>query len=167
MSVTPGYTPEELTPEELTTLAGAVMLSGMAVSMVDAGVVSTAIEANALAQEVAGAAKRYPTNSVIQSLFSEEAVKQAKEQHLKIEVKPEEMQPETAVDTAIGKINAALAILDAKATPDEALEYKEFIYACAERVANAAGSGLFGAGGPKVSAKEAVALEQLKVALGV
>lgn len=161
MSTTTDYT-----PEELTILAGAVMLSGMAVSMVDVGVVSTAIEANALAQEVAGAAQRYPQNPVIQSLFSQAGIQQAKEQHLQIEVKPEEMQPETAVETAITKINAALSILDAKATPDEAREYKEFIYACADRVANAAGSGLFGAG-PKVSAKEAMALEQLKVTLGV
>jgi len=156
----------DYTPEELTILAGAVMLSGMAVSMVDVGVVSTAIEANALAQEVAGAAQRYPTNSVIQSLFSPEGIKQAKDQHLQIEVKPEEMQPETAVETAVAKINDALAILEAKATPDEMREYKEFIYTCADRVANAAGSGLFGAG-QKVSAKEAMALEQLKVALGV
>lgn len=161
MSTTTDYT-----PEELTILAGAVMLSGMAVSMVDVGVVSTAIEANALAQEVAGAAQRYPTNSIIQSLFSEEGIKQAKEQHLQIEVKPEEMQPETAVETAIAKIATALTILDAKATPDEAHEYKEFIYVCADRVAHAAGSGLFGAG-PKVSDKEAVALEQLKVVLGL
>lgn len=155
----------DYTPEELTTLAAAVMLSGMAVSMVDVGVVSTAIEANALAQEVAGAAERYPANPVIQSLFSKEATQQAKQQGLKIEVKPEDMRPETAVDTAIDKINAALAILNAKATPEQAQEYKAFIYACADRVANAAGSGLFGAGNPKVSPPEAVALEKLKIAL--
>jgi hypothetical protein len=155
------------TPEELTTLAGAVMLGGMAVSMVDVGVVSTAIEANAMAREVAGAAQRYPHNAVIQSLFSQEAMQQAKQQELKIEVKPEEMQPDTAVETAIEKINQALAILTVKATPEEALEYKEFIYACADRVANAAGSGLFGAGHPKVSEQEAIALEKLKVALGL
>lgn len=158
-------TTADYTPEELTALAGAVMLSGMAVSMVDAGVVSTAIEANVLAQEVAGAAQRYPANPVIQSLFSQEAVEQAKHQGLKIEVTPEEMQPETAVDTAIDKINAALAILEDRATPDQAEEYKEFIYTCADRVANAAGSGLFGAGNPKVSPKEAVALEKIKAAL--
>lgn len=155
----------DYTPEELATLAGAVMLSGMAVSMVDVGVVSTAIEANALAQEVAGAAQRYPDNAVIQSLFSPEAVQQAKRQDLKIEVTSEEMQPETAVDTAIGEIEAALAILHAKAVPEQVRQYKEFIYACADRVANAAGSGLFGAGNPKVSPQEAVALEKLKAAL--
>jgi hypothetical protein len=145
MSTTADYT-----PEELTTLAAAVMLSGMAVSMVDVGVVSTAIEANAMAQEVAGAAKKYPHN----------------EQGLKIEVRPEEMKPETAVNTAVDRINAAITILSAKATPDEIQEYKEFIYACADRVANAAGSGLFG-GGEKVSSQEAAALDRLKVALAL
>ncbi|WAL61454.1 hypothetical protein [Thermocoleostomius sinensis] len=159
MSTTTDYT-----PEELTTLAAAVMLSGMAVSMVDVGVVSTAIEANAMAQEVAGAAKRYPDNAVIQALFSEDAARRAKDQGLKIEVRPEEMKPETAVNTAIDRINAALTILNTKATPEEIQEYKEFIYACADRVANAAGSGLFGAG-EKVSPQEAAALDQLRVAL--
>lgn len=155
------------TPAELNTLAGAVMVSGMAVSMVDVGIVSTAIEATALAKEVAGAAKKYPTNSIIQALFSEESVKQARETGtLKMDVKAEEMKPEIAVDTAIAKINDALTILNQKATPEEIREYKEFIYSGAEHVANAAGSGLFGSGA-KVSATEAAALDKLKAALGL
>lgn len=156
------------TPDELHKLASAVMLSGMAVSMVDVGVVSTAIEANAMAQEVAGAAKKYPNNSVIQSLFSEEAVKQARENGtFRVQIKAEDMKPETAVDTAITKINEALAVLQAKATPEEAREYKEFVYACAERVANAAGGGLFGSGQPRVSDREAAALNRIKAALSL
>lgn len=161
-------TTESFTPEELKALAGSVMLSGMAVSMVDMGVVSTAIEANAMAQEIAGATRKYPTNSIIQALFSEESVKQARAQgNLKLEVKPEEMQPDTAVDTAIAKINEALVILNQKATPEETQEFKEFVYGAADRVANAAGSGLFGAGNPKVSDKETAALAKLKAALGL
>jgi hypothetical protein len=155
------------TPDELKTLASAVMISGMAISMVDVGIVSTAIEATALGQEVASAAKKYPTNSIIQSLFSEEAVKQGKEAGtLKIEVKPEEMKPEVAVDTAIAKVNAAMEILNGKATPEEIQQFKEFIYNSAEHVANAAGSGIFGTGS-KVSATEAAALTKLKAALGL
>ncbi|PSB20238.1 hypothetical protein C7B61_16385 [filamentous cyanobacterium CCP1] len=161
-------TAESFTPEELKTLAGSVMLSGMAVSMVDMGVVSTAIEANAMAQEVAGATQKYPSNAVIQALFSEEAVKQARSNGtMKLDVKPEEMQPNLAVDTAVTKINEALVILNQKATPEETQEFKEFIYSAADRVANAAGNGLFGSGGSKVSDKEAAALAKLKAALGL
>lgn len=156
------------TPEELSKLAGAVMISGMAVSMVDVGIVSTAIEASAMAKEVAGAAKTFPTNSIIQSLFSDEAVKQLKEQGgIKVDIKPEDLKPETAVDTAIAQITAALAILDGKATPEEISEYKSFIYSAADSVANAAGSGLFGTGSPKVSPTEAAALAKLKASLGL
>lgn len=154
------------TTEELAKLAGAVMVTGMAVSVVDIGVVSTAIEAAAMAREVSGAATRYPNNSIIQALFSEEAAKKAQaEGNVKLEVKPEEMKPDSAVATAITKINDALAVLTAKATPEEIQEYKEFIYSCADRVANAAGSGLFGTGSQKVSDKEAGALAQIKATL--
>jgi hypothetical protein len=46
-------------------------------------------------------------------------------------------------------------------------EFKQFIYACAEAVANAAGSGLFGSGSEKVSTEEAAALAKIKAALSL
>jgi hypothetical protein len=154
------------TPDELSKVAGAVMVSGIAVAMVDVGIVSSAIEATALAKEVAGAATQYPNNAVIQALFSEDAAKALQANPAsRVEVKPEEMMPETAVDTAIAKITEALTLLNAKATADEVREYKDFLYACCDRVANAAGSGLFGSGNPKVSDKEAAALVKIKAAL--
>lgn len=161
-------TTSEYTPDELKTLGSAVMLTGMAVSVVDVGIVSTAIEATALANEIAGAAKKYPTNSVIQALFSEDAAKHGEtKQALKLDVKSEDMRPETAVNTAIAAINDALTLLTQKATPEEIPQFKEFIYSCAEHVANAAGSGLFGTGSPKVSDKEAAALIAIKAALSL
>jgi hypothetical protein len=154
------------TPDELSKVAGAVMVSGIAVAMVDAGIVSSAIEAVALGKEVAGAATKYPNNAVIQALFSEEAAKALQANPAsRVEVKPAEMMPDTAVDTAIAKIAEALTLLNAKATADEVREYKEFLYACCDRVANAAGSGLFGSGNPKVNDTEAVALAKIKAAL--
>lgn len=157
------------TTEELSHLANAVMVTGMAVSVVEAGVVSTAIEATALVKEIAGAAAKYPANEVIQSLFSEGALKQAKDSGgLKFDVKPDDLKPEAAVDTAIAHINRALAVLTEKGVSDAEIQtYKTFIYTCAERVASAAGSGLFGSGSPKVSDSEAIALTKLKAALGV
>lgn len=155
------------TSDELATIARAVMITGMAVAMVDAGIISTAIEATALAKELAGAAETYPTNKIIQTLFSEEALKQAKENPpAKVEIDASDLQPDTAIDTAIEKINEALAILNGKATPEDIQQYKEFLYSCAETVANAAGSGLFGTGA-KVSDREAVALIKLKETLGL
>jgi hypothetical protein len=159
---------DNYTSDELATVAGAVTITGMAVALVDAGIVSTAIEATALAREIAGAAKKYPGNSIIQTLFSEEAVKKAKDNPpAKVEIEAKDLQPDTAVDTAIGKINDALAVLNGKATPEDIQQYKEFIYSGAEAVAEAAGSGIFGTGSPKVSGREAAALSKIKETLGL
>jgi hypothetical protein len=158
----------EYTSDDLAKIASAVMISGMAISMVDMGIVSTAIEATAMAKEIAGAAKKYPNNSIIQELFSEEAIAKAKANPpAKVEIKPEDLKPDTAVDTAIGKIREALAVLAGKATPEEISEYKAFIYACGETVAKAAGEGLFGTGATKISPTEAAALAKLKAELGI
>ncbi len=155
------------TSEELAKISGAVTIAGMAIAVVDAGIISTVIEAAALAKEVAGVAVKYPNNTVIKAIFSPEALKEFKENpKLRMEIKPEELQPDVAAATAVTKINEAIAVLNGKATADEIKEYKDFIYACCDRVANAAGSGLFGSGDPKVSSKEAAALAQIKAALG-
>jgi hypothetical protein len=154
------------TPEELAKISGAVTIAGMAIAVVDAGIISTVIEASAMAQEVMGAATKYPANAVIQAVFSPEAAKEFKENpKLRMEIKAEDLQPDVAVTTAITKINEAMTVLNGKATANEIQEYKDFIYACCDRVANAAGSGLFGSGDPKVSTKEAAALAQIKAAL--
>jgi hypothetical protein len=149
------------TPEESTAVLKAVTLSGMAIAMSDLGIVSTAIEATALAQEVAGAAKKYPSNSIIQTVFSDESLK-----HLHLDP-PKDATPDNILNTAIAAIDAAIAVLTPKATPEELAEYKLFIYTAAEHVANAAGSGLFGSGSPKVSDKEMAALTKLKASLGL
>lgn len=153
--------------EDLTKIAGAVTLTGAAIAMTDFGIVSTAIEAVALAKEIGSAAQKYPNNSVIQALFSREALEKIKSEHpAKLEVKAEDMQPGKAIETAIAKINEAIAVMQGKATEEEIQEYKTFVYDCANQVANAAGSGLFGSG-TKVSESEAAALKQLQAALGL
>jgi hypothetical protein len=154
------------TIEELTKISGAVTISGMAVAVVEAGIISTAIEASAMAKEVTSAATKYPNNTVIQAILSGDAIKQLQENpSARMTIKPEELQPDVAVNTATSKIQEAMVILEGKATATEIQEYKDFLYNCCDRVANAAGSGLFGSGDPKVSNKEAAALAQIKAAL--
>ncbi|NJK37784.1 MAG: hypothetical protein HC835_05270 [Oscillatoriales cyanobacterium RM2_1_1] len=140
------------------------MMTGMAVAMVDMGIVSVAIEAAALSKQIAGVAQKYPDNSVIQSVFSMEAIKSGTVKMQKPEVKPEDIKSGVLVDQAIDSINNALQILDGKATPGEIQQYKEFVYSCGEAVANAAGSGMFGSG-TKVTEGEKVALEKFKTAI--
>lgn len=156
----------DFTPEELKAVASVPMLAGLTVSMVDLGLISTIPEIAALSKEIAGAAKKYPDNSIIQTIFSETAIKNGTTKLDKPEIKAEEVESGALVDRAIEAIHTALNLLQNRATPEEITEYKDFIYTCAEAVAKAAGSGLFGTG-VKVSDKEAAALEKLKATLAV
>ncbi|HEY8447761.1 MAG TPA: hypothetical protein VIL01_11715 [Thermomicrobiales bacterium] len=59
-------------------------------------------------------------------------------------------------------------ILAAKAEPDEAEEFKRWLYSTAERIASAASTGGFlGIGGQRISDAEADFLAQLAEALGI
>ena len=155
------------TPEDLSKIAEAPMIIGMAVAMADMGIVSTAIEAAAMSKEVAGAAAKYPNNSIIQAVFSEAAIKSGSVKMEKPDIKPEDVQSGAVVDKALATVDAAVAAIGDKATPAEVTEFKQFLYACADAVANAAGSGLFGSGSPKVSDTEAAALAKIKTAFGI
>lgn len=150
------------TVEESAKVIQAVMISGLAVAVADMGIVSTAIEAAALTKEVMGAAQKYPDNSIIQSVFSNESIKQNTSAS-----PPEGLTPDNAAEIAVNAINDAIAVISQKATSDEVSQFKQFIYACSEAVANAAGEGLFGSGAVKVSAKEAATLAKIKVALAI
>lgn len=155
------------TSEELSQIAEAPMIIGMAVAMADMGIVSTAIEAAAMSKEIAGAAAKYPTNSIIQSVFSETALKSGNVKMEKPDIKPEDVKSGAVVDKALATVDAAVAAIGDKATPAEITEFKQFVYACADAVANAAGSGLFGSGNPKVSGTEAAALAKIKAAFAL
>jgi hypothetical protein len=155
------------TSEELSAIAQAPMAIGMAVAMADMGIISTAIEAVALTKEIVGAAKKYPTNSIVQAAFSETALTSKQIDRKKMDVQAEDVKSGVVVTKAIATVDFALAAIGTKATPEEITEFKQFIYACAQAVASAAGSGLFGSGDPKVSPEEAAALTKIKAALNI
>lgn len=150
------------TAEELNAIVAAPMNVGMAVAMVDMGIVSTAIEAAAMTKQIAGAAKKYPDNAIIQAAFSEEALKHTKLE--KPDIKADDIESGAFVDHAIADATQVIAMLEGKATAADVNEYKQFIYDCGDAVAKAAGSGLLGTGA-KVSAAEANTLAKLKAAL--
>ncbi|MEB3250976.1 MAG: hypothetical protein VKO01_02420 [Cyanobacteriota bacterium] len=152
--------------ETLQAIVRAPMSTGLAVAMVDLGLVSTAIEAAAMAREIAGAAEKYPTNSIIQAAFAPEVMKSGQINLEKPDIKPTEVESGAVVDRAIADIEVALQVLGTTAAPADITAYKQFIYDCGKAVAEAAGSGLFGAGN-KVSEKEAAALARIKLALGL
>jgi hypothetical protein len=150
--------------QELLDVANATIFVGMAVAMVDMGIVSTAIESVAMSQQLMGAAAKYPNNSLIQAAFSETAIRNLGK-NSKPDFKPEDVLSGAVVDKALATLNGVVTTLAGKASATEVQEYKTFVYAVAEAVANAAGSGLFGSGSSKVSAQEAAALAKIKAAL--
>ena len=66
------------------------------------------------------------------------------------------------------QLAAAVRVLDAKATPEEAQAYKQFVLTVAEAAANANREGGFiGIGGKPVSASEQAVLDALRGTLGL
>jgi hypothetical protein len=155
------------TPDELNAIASAPMTVGMAVAIADMGIISSAIEAVALTNEIVGAGKKYPNNSIVQAVFSEAVLASGKIQRKQPDFKPEDLESGAFVTKAIASVDLALAAIGDKATPAEITEFKQFVYACAEAVASAAGSGLFGSGDPKISPSEASALAKIKAGLSI
>ena len=65
------------------------------------------------------------------------------------------------------RIREAVSTVEAKATPEEAAQYREFVERVADVVANAAKEGgVLGIGGKPVSEEESAALDQLRGVLG-
>ena len=69
---------------------------------------------------------------------------------------------------ATTRLRDAVAVADAKASPDEAQAYKQFVVTVAEAVANAHREGGFaGVGGKPVSDNEQAALDDIRSTLGL
>jgi len=154
------------TAEDIVKIAQAPFLSGIAVSMVDLGLVSSIPEMVALSSILADAALKYPDNHIIQLAFSQQAIKEGKFQVEGLKIQPEDVKSGAIVDRAIAAINEAIERLTGKATDHEIAQYKEFVYSAADAVAKAAGSGIFGSG-EKVSVSEAAALAKIKASLAI
>jgi hypothetical protein len=65
------------------------------------------------------------------------------------------------------RLRDAVALVEQKATPEEAEAYKRFIVDLAERVAEAHKEGFLGLTGERVSEAEREAIEKIKEAVGV
>ncbi len=73
--------------------------------------------------------------------------------------------PEELKEASLGHIREAVALLKAKATPEEVDEYKKFVVGLAERVAEARKEGFLGLSGERVSDSERQAIDEISAAL--
>ena len=74
--------------------------------------------------------------------------------------------PEELKEASLGHIRDAVALLKEKAAPEEVDEYKKFIVALANRVAEARKEGFMGLSGERVSDAERSAIGEVEAALG-
>ena len=74
--------------------------------------------------------------------------------------------PEELKEGTLKHITDAVELLKAKATPEELEEYKKFIVALANRVAEARKEGFLGLSGDRVSDDEKAAIAEIEGALG-
>jgi len=120
--------------------------------------------------------KEYPNNEIITSILpSVTSVKEAMGKSSEMRSKAVNRLKELGIDSADKLREQLLAdskevarILEEKASPEEAREYKEWAMEIAEKVAYAAKEGGFlGIGGTRVSEGEKEAFAQIATALGV
>jgi hypothetical protein len=69
-------------------------------------------------------------------------------------------------ENALGHLRDAVAVLEQKATPEELDEYRRFVVALAERVAEAHREGFLGLSGERVSDAERAAVAEVAEAVG-
>ncbi len=81
---------------------------------------------------------------------------------------PEKQDPAAQKAQLLAGVQAAVAAVDATATPEEAAQLKQWLYGVGDAVAKAAKEGdFFGIGGKQVSDAEAAVLAEIKTALGL
>ncbi|MDQ3368839.1 MAG: hypothetical protein M3680_25730 [Myxococcota bacterium] len=136
----------------------APLLAGLGISALDFGLVSFAKEMRAVIKEVNAARGSYPTNELIQAVASDLEKKDAGE--------PVDDGEKRTPEQILGELASIGALVDRKAAPAEAREFKTFLFAVSEKTANASGSGFLGFGA-KVSPEERKFLEQLRTRLSL
>lgn len=141
--------------DEWTTLVEGPMLAGMRV--VTAGRGGTLRETVAMAQTYAKARQQHGESELLDDLVASPPM-----------MDPGRVQGMGDVATAsTTRLREAAALLDAKATPEEAESYKAFVLTLAKAAAEAHKEGGFmGVGGSQVSETEQSALDDIAATLG-
>ncbi len=155
----------DFTDEEWKHLLQAPTAAGLYIMMADPNfIIGSMQEAIAVSAGILAKEKENNCELLSELLSSFKERDMVKEAKLKFEKK----DIETIKKTALEALKKAVEILDAKTTPEEAAEIKQWLYDISVRTANAAKEGGFlGIGGTRVSEKEKEALKEIAQILGV
>jgi len=171
MSIQNRFTEDEifLLSSTPTMIGSAMAFSGKS------GAIGTVKEALANVKGVMAGLKEYPDNAIIAGILPnvadrEESIERAKALRAKAleRMKANGINTQEAFAEQMLKDCAAVnTLLDAKASPEEASEYRDWSMSVAEKVANAASEGGFmGFGGERFSESERTMFASINSALG-
>ena len=137
--------------DEWSAIASAPVLAGMMVMAADRG--GTVRETLSISRAYAGARASSDTGELLAAIVaSPPALGQAGVR----------VDPATLAGDAPGKLRRGIDLLEERATQDEVVEYKRFIYGLAEGVARAhREGGVLGIGGKEISPPEQEALDRI------
>lgn len=158
-------TKADFTTEEWQSIVQAPVAVGGLVTLASPAIGDAVKESISVAKQIAELGQSADNGTLMAELAEEfksrETAKQA-------QFTMESRDPAAVKAQMLGVVQSAAAALDAKASPEEAAQVKQWLYSLGETAANAAKEGDFmGIGGQKVSAEEEAALAEIKTTLGL
>ncbi len=156
-------TKADYTEDEWETLRRATTVAGFAVSLADPGGPIELTKESMAAMRAAGAP---PSRDELLIAVSQDAMAQQQQRHNvlgELDLKAKTVREQVVAE--LGKVNG---ILEAKATPEEAAAFREWIVQAAQASADAAKEGGFlGIGAKRVSEGEKAMLAKVRDVLGL
>jgi hypothetical protein len=145
----------DFTEQEWDQVLSAPATAGLVVATAQRG--GTFREAFSIAKAYTEARQRHGDSELLDAIVSAKPEMDRTRHHSLEELQQEGLQ----------KIRDAVALVERKATPTEADEYRRFVVDLAERVAEAHREGILGLTGERVSEAEREAIAKIKEAAGI
>lgn len=162
-------TKADFTTEEWQNLLKAPLAVGAIITMASFSLGDAIFESLSVGKKLGELVKEASDDTLMAALAAEYKggrnadVKQAMES-----LRKDSRDPAVVKAELLGDVQSAATAVDAKASSQEATQFKQWLYSVGEAAANAAKEGDFlGIGGQKVSPEEKNALDEIKLALGL
>ncbi len=152
-------TKADFTEEQWTKIVEAPVSAGLAISLLDMGVVSFIKEFSALTKAVLAAKRDFADKPLVSAVIAEFEAKSSDQNG-------EGPSQKKTPGQILGELAEVIAVVRSKAPAEEATEFAKFLFGISQQVAAASGSGFLGFG-EKISPAEREFLGQLRVALGL
>ncbi len=161
-------TKEDYTPDQWQLLLDVPPLVGTSVMMAGSSGLGTVKEAFAIASGVLAARHGYEGNQLIEGLIHGRLKEGDRSEVERFSNQYRGMQGEQVLDATLQKCELAVKLLQEKATPEEAQQFKEWTMSVGQKVAEAAKEGgVLGFGGERVSEPERDVLQKVSEMLQI